>query len=67
VRGFYFDFEREVPGPLLTTTAEVIEALAQLDDVARDHAGAYERFVQRFCHLEDGRASDRVIDAVFTA
>jgi CDP-glycerol glycerophosphotransferase len=66
LRGFYLDFEREVPGPLLMTTGEVVDALAQLDDVVRDHAEAYERFLQRFCYLEDGHASDRVIDAVFT-
>lgn len=64
-RGFYFDFEREAPGPLLSTTAEVAGALEALDAVAREHAGAYAAFRERFCALEDGRASDRVIEAVF--
>ena len=31
--------------------------------VAR-HADAYDEFLQRFCPLEDGKASDRAIDAV---
>jgi CDP-glycerol glycerophosphotransferase len=65
VRGFYFDFEQEAPGPLLATTAEVHGALQEVDAVARQYAGAYERFVERFCYLEDGRAAGRVIDAVF--
>jgi CDP-glycerol glycerophosphotransferase len=64
-RGFYFDFEAQAPGPLLATTAQVAEALEALDDVARAHAGAYAAFRERFCALEDGRASDRVIEAVF--
>lgn len=67
VRGFYFDFEREAPGPLLQTTPEVWEALRELDNITRHYATAYSRFRKRFCYLEDGRASERVIDAVFTA
>jgi CDP-glycerol glycerophosphotransferase len=65
LRGFYFDFEREAPGPLLATSAEVIDALEQLDEVRRRHASAYDAFRDRFCGLEDGRASERVIAAVF--
>jgi CDP-glycerol glycerophosphotransferase len=67
VRGFYFDFEREAPGPLLATTAEVCEAVRELEDVRRRYADAYAQVAERYCYLEDGQASERVIDAVFTA
>ena len=56
MRGFYFDFEAEAPGPVVATTAEVIEALSDLTAVQRDYEGAYERFRARFCSLEDGHA-----------
>jgi CDP-glycerol glycerophosphotransferase len=65
LRGFYFDLASEAPGPLLATSAEVVEALVGLAGVEREHAAAYEAFRGRFCGLEDGRASERVIDAVF--
>jgi CDP-glycerol glycerophosphotransferase len=65
LRGFYFDLEREAPGPLLSTTDEVIEALRGLDAVAARHAAEYRRFAERFCHLDDGHAAARVVDAVF--
>jgi CDP-glycerol glycerophosphotransferase len=65
VRGFTFAFEAEAPGPLLATTEEVIAALRDLDGVRERHAEAYAAFRARFCHLEDGRASARVVDAVF--
>jgi CDP-glycerol glycerophosphotransferase len=64
LRGFYFDFEREAPGPLLATNEELIAALADLDAVSAGHRDAYDAFRRRFCGLEDGRASERVIDAV---
>ncbi len=38
LRGFYFDFEHEAPGPLLGTSDEVIEALRSIDDVGRAYA-----------------------------
>jgi CDP-glycerol glycerophosphotransferase len=65
LRGFYFDLEAEAPGPLCSTTDEVIERLAHLDVVRRDCAPAYERFRATYCYLDDGRASARVVDRVF--
>jgi CDP-glycerol glycerophosphotransferase len=65
LRGLYLPLEQEAPGPLLTTTAEVIDALHDLDALAQSHADAYARFAERFCGLEDGHAAERVVDAVF--
>jgi CDP-glycerol glycerophosphotransferase len=65
LRGFYFDLEAQAPGPLVRSTAEVIEVLADLKEVSARYADAYDRFVSDFCPLDDGDASARVIDAVF--
>jgi CDP-glycerol glycerophosphotransferase len=62
LRGFYFDFDAHAPGPLLTTSTDVVDALADLGPVRRSYAAAYDRFRERYCHLEDGGASARVID-----
>ena len=63
-RGFYFDFEAEAPGPLLRTPEDVVAAVGDLDGVRERHAERYAAFRARFCHLDDGRASQRVLDAV---
>lgn len=65
IRGFSIDFEAEAPGPLLRTTEEVAEALRDPEATGRAHAQQYERFAARYCALSDGRASARVVDAVF--
>ncbi|MBC6458762.1 bifunctional glycosyltransferase family 2 protein/CDP-glycerol:glycerophosphate glycerophosphotransferase [Actinomadura sp. HBU206391] len=65
LRGFYIDFEKESPGPLLRTSEEVIDALVNIDQVAKDYQEAYDRFAERFCDLDDGRAAARVIEQVF--
>jgi CDP-glycerol glycerophosphotransferase len=61
LRGFYFDFAPGAPGPLLETTAEVIDALGNLDVVKAAYTGRYAAFRERFCHLEDGHATERVV------
>jgi CDP-glycerol glycerophosphotransferase len=62
LRGFYFDLAPEAPGPLLATNAELFEALARLPAVVQENEQRYERFRERFCHLEDGRATERVVE-----
>jgi len=61
LRGFYYDFEAVAPGPLLRTSAEVVDTLTDLDAVRRTYHRAYTRFRERFCYLEDGRATERVV------
>ncbi|WP_019632442.1 bifunctional glycosyltransferase/CDP-glycerol:glycerophosphate glycerophosphotransferase [Actinomadura atramentaria] len=62
VRGFYFDFEAESPGPLLRTSDEVLQALRELPDVSARYAVAYAAFREKYCPHDDGHAGDRVLD-----
>jgi CDP-glycerol glycerophosphotransferase len=62
LRGFYFDFEAEAPGPLLATSDDVIAAIGDIGTVAARHAGAYQAFAAKFCPLDDGKAGARVCD-----
>ncbi|MER5862651.1 CDP-glycerol glycerophosphotransferase family protein [Kitasatospora sp. NPDC002040] len=65
LRGFYFDFEAEAPGPLLPSSAELLAALRSLTTgtaLTDRHAAAYRRFRATHCRLDDGRAAARVVD-----
>lgn len=62
LRGFYFDFEAKSPGPLLSTSDELIDALGRLDTVAMEYAQRARDFREMFCDLDDGHAAQRVID-----
>ncbi|MGD3110430.1 CDP-glycerol glycerophosphotransferase family protein, partial [Streptomyces sp. YGL11-2] len=62
LRGFSLDFEALVPGPLLSSTGELIDALGDLPGVGRASAGAYADFREAFCHLDDGGAAGRVAE-----
>jgi CDP-glycerol glycerophosphotransferase len=67
LRGFYFDFEADAPGPLLTATADVVDALRDIGQVAAAHRGAYDAFTSKFCALEDGHAAARAVDRLLAA
>ena len=62
VRGFYFDLAEEAPGPLVETTAGLIGVLRDLEGTRARYAERYARFRERYCHLEDGRATERVLE-----
>jgi len=66
LRGFYFDLADVAPGPLVRTSAELIEAIADVDVAASEHAERYARFRDTFCTLEDGHATERALDLLFS-
>jgi CDP-glycerol glycerophosphotransferase (TagB/SpsB family) len=63
-RGVYLDIFDEPPGVVVTTQAELLERFVANtidDDGARQQRAAFR---ERFCALEDGRASERVVRRV---
>ncbi|WP_399925849.1 CDP-glycerol glycerophosphotransferase family protein [Streptomyces kanamyceticus] len=62
LRGFYFDFVKRAPGPLLPTSDELIAALRDVDAMSAPYGQAYDDFRAEFCDLDDGRAARRVVD-----
>ena len=67
LRGFYFDLAEAAPGPLLSTSDEVLAAIAELGRQPWAPTDRYTRFRETFCSLEDGHATDRVLDLFFPA
>ena len=67
IRGMYFDMNKELPGPILQTNDELMDALHNIDEITEQYKERYEQFYERFCHVDDGLASKRAIDIVFGA
>jgi CDP-glycerol glycerophosphotransferase len=65
LRGFYLDYEKELPGPIVETEDDLLAALDDLDAVAAGFAERRQAFVERFAAMDDGHAAERVVDAVF--
>jgi CDP-glycerol glycerophosphotransferase len=67
LRGFYFDLAEAAPTPLLSTSKELVDAIADIDAVTATTSERYARFRETFTHLEDGGATRRVLDLLFPA
>jgi CDP-glycerol glycerophosphotransferase len=65
IRGFYMDFEEEAPGPFVYDTQEIIEAVENIGRVKHDYRDKYQAFLEKYCYLEDGQASKRIVDQFF--
>lgn len=66
LRGFYIDVENDLPGPLLYTSDEVLNSIKNIKQIEKQFALKYEGFYNTFCSLDDGNASQRVIQKVFS-
>ena len=65
LRGFYIDMNTEVPGPLLYTSEEVVDAILNIDQINEEYKERYEEFYKRFCCYDDGNASKHIAEEVF--
>jgi len=65
MRGFYLQLA-DLPGPVARTQDELVAAVRGADTPDSDLAERYQRFNERFTYLDDGQASQRVIERVMT-
>lgn len=63
IRGFYFDYEKEVPGPIVKDTDAVIVEIKQAFTTNELHHN-YDQFVNTYNVWEDGHATERLVDFV---
>jgi CDP-glycerol glycerophosphotransferase len=61
IRGFYFDLFPDAPGPVATTEDELVDELVSLEANQDRYAARYRAFRHTYGHLEDGHATDRVL------
>ncbi|MDF2542712.1 MAG: tagF [Herbinix sp.] len=62
LRGFYFDFLAEAPGPVVLETRELVEAIRTYR--YDNYTDRYEAFGKKYNHADDGTASQKVIKLI---
>jgi len=63
MRGFYLDLT-DLPGPIVRSEDELVAAIRSADSPDPELRARYHRFNERFTYLDDGHASERVIERV---
>nr|MCR5692124.1 CDP-glycerol glycerophosphotransferase family protein [Eubacterium sp.] len=65
LRGFYFDAEEEVPGPIVQTNDQLVEAIKNAEKLSQTYGEKYDAFYQKYCGWEDGTSTEKVVKEVF--
>ena len=65
LRGFYIDVQKELPGPILQTSEEVIRSIENIQQISQDYQDKYNVFYDKYCGWEDGTSTKKVVEAVF--
>ncbi len=64
LRGFYFDFEEEAPGPLVLQEKRLFEEINRLSEWNSRYGVSFATFDQKFCQWDDGTASRQACNRI---
>lgn len=66
LRGFYLTLD-DLPGPIVKTQEELEECIRDTDNwfAAEENREKYRKFSERFTYLDDGHATERVVERIF--
>ncbi len=62
LRGFYFSYRKEMPGPISTTTEELVHDILNYDP--EEYRERYEAFHDKYNSVDDGNAAGRVLELI---
>lgn len=65
IRGFYIDMHKDLPGPVIDNEDELFDTLSNVDKMVECYKERYDEFYNRFCSIDDGEASKRIVEHVF--
>ncbi|WP_353423158.1 CDP-glycerol:glycerophosphate glycerophosphotransferase [Staphylococcus xylosus] len=64
LRGFYFDYLNDLPGPIYTNTEDLIAGLENIKQIEQHYQPKINQFYNRFCVIENGKASQHLGDLI---
>lgn len=62
LRGFYLDYETELPGPVVTTSEDLFDEIDGAMSVTETDRMQLRSFAQEYAPNDDGHAAERVVD-----
>ncbi len=64
LRGFYFSYKQEMPGPISSTTEQLVEDIRNYD--ASLYEEKYKKFTEKYNSVDDGNASRHVGKLIYS-
>ena len=68
LRGFYFNIEKEVPGPIIEDNDDLITYLEnfKLEDYFLKYESKYSRFIEKYNQYDEGEASHKIASLILS-
>lgn len=66
LRGFYLDYERDLPGPIATTPGALFDEIEKATSVTQADRERLRSFATKYAPYDDGHAAERVIDKLLS-
>jgi len=66
LRGFYFDIEKEAPGPIVKNMQELCEAFEEFKRQGKYLCSEanYQKFYEKYCYMENGNSAEALVESV---
>ncbi|MEJ6400708.1 bifunctional glycosyltransferase family 2 protein/CDP-glycerol:glycerophosphate glycerophosphotransferase [Nicoliella lavandulae] len=64
LHGFYLSMQKDLPGPLLKTNDEIVDAIKNIDQIEQKYKERYAKFDERFNNWENGHAAEKVVNVL---
>jgi len=61
LRGFYLDYDKDLPGSIVKTEEELYKEILSVKDISID----YSEFQRKYLPKDDGKATERIVEKVF--
>lgn len=60
-RGFYSDYKKDMPGPIVYNEKELFEVISNIDDIQKKYQSKLKEFNEKYNYLNDGHVCERII------
>jgi CDP-glycerol glycerophosphotransferase len=63
-RGFYLDYKKDLPGPIVYNQKELIETITNIDEIMKKYNKKYDEFNKKYNKYNDGNATKRLVEKI---
>lgn len=63
-RGFYLDYEKDLPGPIVKDENSLLNVVKNLDEVEKKYFNDIIEFKKKYNYLNDGHVNERIVNNI---
>ena len=64
IREFYFNILEEAPGKIVTNSNDLMDAIKYIEEINDDYMVRYSNFYKKYCSIDNGNASKKIVELI---